>query len=172
MSVLRKVYNLRLYLPAIFMIQVWLIFFSMILSIHLYDGKGKWLWFLYFCWCASREARQGSRQAAFRQYEFLLTRLLRGATYNMSYIERHIDFYSRASREARPGNALENGVGFHFYSHASREARPMRGAFCTQASVFLLTRLIRGATRPLLPVVIKQMHFYTRASCEARLQIQ
>ena len=150
MSVLRKIYNLRLYLPAIFMIQVWLIFSQ---------------WF-----CSSTYKME--KASDFDSYISAGVPLTRRDKDRDKQLSDSTNFYSRASREARPGNALENGVGFHFYSHASREARPMRGAFCTQASVFLLTRLIRGATRPLLPVVIKQMHFYTRASCEARLQIQ
>ena len=101
-------------------------------------------------------------------HQFLLMRLIRGATwlFHQYVIEISIsthaplakrdkdrdkqlsdstNFYSRASCEARPGNALENGVGFHFYSRASREAR-------------LLAEEHR----------IYPAHFYSRPLCEAR----
>ena len=118
---------------------------------------------------ASREARLISFPFQKQLNTFLLTRLSRGATTAIGVcigrflISTHTplarrdlpgrykpieirNFYSHASREARPGSA-----GFHlewddFYSHASREARPFLIECRLVTYAFLLTRLSRGAT--------------------------
>ena len=57
------------------------------------------------------------------------------------------DFYSHASYEAR---LLKEGIAmprFNFYSHASYEARLRIVRSPTTPAGFLLTRLLRGATR-------------------------
>ena len=95
---------------------------------------------------ASCEARQWQVRIKRRRKTFLLTRLMRGATDLTAaciigvYISTHapharrdrsyscmhhwsIHFYSRASCEARPIDAIEDIVDWDFYSRASCEAR-------------------------------------------------
>ena len=79
--------------------------------------------------------------------KFLLTRLLRGATSrDGEVVGEIIDFYSRASYEARLDLSFEK----------------------VPLSKFLLTRLLRGATRPMTEIVETAYDFYSRASYEAR----
>ena len=80
---------------------------------------------------------------------FLLTRLMRGAT-NVTINDNSADnnFYSRASCEARlTPEELALMTNVNFYSRASCEARLRRGILCQRPGTFLLTRLMRGATR-------------------------
>ena len=167
---------------------------------------------------------------------FLLTRLLRGATYfckecsSAFYISTHaplarrdncffkqvsvfVNFYSHASCEARLSvkyrshqqsaisthtplarrdvNGDETALSrVHFYSHASCEARRMFPCLLLELLLFLLTRLLRGATGFLngltengkisthTPLARRdelasydelwRTDFYSHASCEAR----
>ena len=55
-----------------------------------------------------------------------------------------------------------------FYSHASCEARHIEFVILYGLGLFLLTRLLRGATF-LLVLDTYAGHFYSHASCEARL---
>ena len=78
---------------------------------------------------------------------FLLTRLLRGATGELTAMIRAVQ---------------------DFYSHASCEAR--RSCRCCRRyrMKFLLTRLLRGATVTLIIRTNRGQDFYSHASCEAR----
>ena len=79
--------------------------------------------------------------------QFLLTRLLRGATLmGVPLPPVLVNFYSHASCEARQilYYILTNNA--NFYSHASCEARPNYAHMSKIAVKFLLTRLLRGAT--------------------------
>ena len=97
---------------------------------------------------------------------------------------------------ARRDSSVLDGLKsiFNFYSHASCEARPCRTAESTSDSRFLLTRLLRGATSigsfascpsvisthtplarrdPTCSIALQTpQHFYSHASCEARLQYE
>ena len=168
MPVLRKIYNLRLCLPAIFIVKILLVFFSMILSIHLLDGKGKWLWLLYFCWCASREvrlidfmpfvrfinsyscasyeARPSRRMRQLCSKTFLLTRLLRGAT----------------------GPRQSGKTTMLISTHAPLARRDEAQILALATAIFLLTRLLRGATNATFCSLWTHIDFYSRASREAR----
>ena len=78
---------------------------------------------------------------------FLLTRLSRGATERHGFTDNKGDFYSRASREARPAKRLQMlSCSSDFYSRASREARHETAKKTYDKFTFLLTRLSRGAT--------------------------
>ena len=100
-------------------------------------------------------------------------------------------FYSRASCEARRRKRKNLCKRSNFYSRASCEARPdfnhsnpstfaflltrlMRGATRAgnftecQKMGFLLTRLMRGATVNTGNYITDCANFYSRASCEAR----
>ena len=101
---------------------------------------------------------------------FLLTRPMRGATIG--------------------SGSVINGV-FNFYSHASCEARLLLLSAHPDTKQFLLTRLLRGATRKKIPrssairisthtplarrdtrerpYIVVCTDFYSHASCEARL---
>ena len=57
-----------------------------------------------------------------------------------------IDFYSHASCEARQSMSIKFEVNLNFYSHASCEARQMQPEQNANLQLFLLTRLLRGAT--------------------------
>ena len=56
------------------------------------------------------------------------------------------DFYSHASCEARQTGMGGVHAPGYFYSHASCEARLVFFYHCPQTRLFLLTRLLRGAT--------------------------
>ena len=77
---------------------------------------------------------------------FLLTHLLRGATFPFSF---------------------PTGQGRDFYSRTSCEVR--RSSFLSAESVllFLLTHLLRGATFRLCDIITSK-DFYSRTSCEVR----
>ena len=77
---------------------------------------------------------------------FLLTRLLRGATPNRSNWVLNVNFYSRASCEARHVGQLIPFYLDDFYSRASCEARHLWNLIFSLRNPFLLTRLLRGAT--------------------------
>ena len=123
---------------------------------------------------------------------FLLTRLLRGATYlGDKHIATTSNFYSHASYEARLFCKKFNQGDEHFYSHASYEARPGHGKRkpC-RTSISTHTPLARRDSfktdwrycdqyfyshasceaRPFhISHVRCHVHFYSHASCEARL---
>ena len=60
--------------------------------------------------------------------------------------QREINFYSHASCEARPPWRVCLAYRWHFYSHASCEARRLCANISVIPLLFLLTRLLRGAT--------------------------
>ena len=62
---------------------------------------------------------------------------------SLSYLEY---FYSRASCEARPNYIISCPSISNFYSRASCEARPLLLMIFLLILIFLLTRLLRGAT--------------------------
>ena len=118
---------------------------------------------------ASCEARLIPQQRSNRFARFLLTRLMRGATRSREVVlltniisthapharrDGHIraflrsweNFYSRASCEARPPCYGSQCRITHFYSRASCEARLMWSEMQDSNLLFLLTRLMRGAT--------------------------
>ena len=102
-----------------------------------------------------------------------------------------IDFYSHASCEARQSMSIKFEVNLNFYSHASCEARQMQPEQNANLQLFLLTRLLRGATHDQrkyntyryisthTPLARRDyggtdesfpiLDFYSHASCEARL---
>ena len=77
-------------------------------------------------------------------------------------------FYSHASCEARLLRSLNATEDKNFYSHASCEARQLLCGPFVAPGVFLLTRLLRGATFVLSIFWIPDKNFYSHASCEAR----
>ena len=125
-------------------------------------------------------------------FTFLLTRLLRGATVaRTSFLWAHsISTHTPLARRDSRLN-FERSILIYFYSHASCEARPtcicckaycilflltrlLRGATLMHTSLrrnlpFLLTRLLRGATKQNQHKTESQHNFYSHASCEARL---
>ena len=142
---------------------------------------------------ASCEARRKVLCTICVPARFLLTRLLRGATNTEEQRDSiTTDFYSRASCEARPAQFLRSlNRQQNFYSRASCEARRIFRTFVNHNRKFLLTRLLRGATKmetdqkflyqflltrllrgatPILQIWnFCKLNFYSRASCEARL---
>ena len=98
---------------------------------------------------ASCEARHDPAVAETELQKFLLTRLLRGATNTEEQRDSiTTDFYSRASCEARPAQFLRSlNRQQNFYSRASCEARRIFRTFVNHNRKFLLTRLLRGATK-------------------------
>ena len=103
-------------------------------------------------------------------FTFLLTRLLRGATVaRTSFLWAHsISTHTPLARRDSRLN-FERSILIYFYSHASCEARPT--CICCKAYciLFLLTRLLRGATNNREILVTMTFDFYSHASCEARL---
>ena len=94
-----------------------------------------------------RGATGGAPGILHRLNSFLLTRLLRGATEKAFKTFNAVsDFYSHASCEARRLFWLCLAVADDFYSHASCEARRSITRHIIRALQFLLTRLLRGAT--------------------------
>ena len=89
--------------------------------------------------------------------------------WKLKNISCRMDLYSRASCVARRKNDRLAAENNNFYSRASCEARPLMLPYPSLLILFLLTRLLRGATHGkgrkdrLVP------NFYSRASCEARL---
>ena len=123
----------------------------------------------YFYSHASCEARLFPWSGVFTSMRFLLTRLLRGATqpyqindencgisthtplarrdyYKYHRTQNPCHFYSHASCEARQAKKQQCQELKHFYSHASCEARHERILRNMFIIIFLLTRLLRGAT--------------------------
>ena len=140
---------------------------------------------------ASCEARRTGAGRCHPRTRFLLTRLLRGATNPFVVMQKSSGyFYSRASCEARRGRVFARNKMKNFYSRASCEARRRTAKLLHQQRKFLLTRLLRGATRQQIqydlyrtisthaPLARRDQyrqcqkkgynHFYSRASCEAR----
>ena len=141
---------------------------------------------------ASYEARPYGLWGTEEAFAFLLTRLIRGATISPSEYSAIKNFYSRASYEARLSqSAVDTLIFLDFYSRASYEARRqmevlkifrclflltrlIRGAtllslfFSFLILIFLLTRLIRGATDSAASLIRRMENFYSRASYEAR----
>ena len=100
-------------------------------------------------------------------------------------------FYSHAPCGARPAHWRPQPVHLDFYSHASCEARHLRNGILCLWIPFLLTRLLRGATNNIRNNMVAleisthtplarrddakmrqtslSYHFYSHASCEARL---
>ena len=111
--------------------------------------------------------------------------------YLMGWDSDNSHFYSRASCEARRGIGSQNLFKTNFYSRASCEARQEMRICPRFLYLFLLTRLLRGATSASFihdiikkisthaPLARRDQHaqirrafcfyFYSRASCEARL---
>ena len=118
---------------------------------------------------ASCEARQEMRICPRFLYLFLLTRLLRGAT-SASFIHDIIKKISTHAPLARRDQhaQIRRAFCFYFYSRASCEARlsPYTDSFTF--ALFLLTRLLRGATDCCSMAFATSSYFYSRASCEAR----
>ena len=120
---------------------------------------------------ASCEARLSPYTDSFTFALFLLTRLLRGATWiillvcMMFIISTHAPL---ARRDVTCGTEYSTS-GNHFYSRASCEARRLSKIRMTINGKFLLTRLLRGATKGLEGKSRLLAYFYSRASCEARL---
>ena len=84
------------------------------------------------------------------------------------YIEE--DFYSRASCEARLNLKFCEEILCNISTHAPHARRDfIRNAYIINSVRFLLTRLMRGATYNAYCLLISDKHFYSRASCEARL---
>ena len=81
------------------------------------------------------------------------------------------DFYSRTSCEVRPRTQDNLYHGFHFYSRTSCEVRPLRSGYQFRQKRFLLTHLMRGATRISFSVLSSNPNFYSRTSCEVRLDV-
>ena len=78
---------------------------------------------------------------------FLLTRLLRGATKTTRRHQHDSKFLlTRLLRGATSDGAADHRRSRDFYSHASCEARPDQPGSRPAAGEFLLTRLLRGAT--------------------------
>ena len=98
---------------------------------------------------------------------FLLTHLLRGATSTalsrsgFALISTHTPLARRDSAQTAVFCIWEG-----FYSHASCEARHNRSRCEQLFELFLLTRLMRGATLCALSLSISYQYFYSRASCE------
>ena len=100
---------------------------------------------------ASCEARPYLSSAWIDEDKFLLTRLLRGATVARYIMKKHLgNFYSHASCEARLEKCGYDFFYEDFYSHASCEARRYWGSRIKTIEEFLLTRLLRGATKSTL----------------------
>ena len=123
--------------------------------------------------------------------QFLLTRLLRGATSGLTNVLRKciISTHTPLARRDFTFSICYTGV-VHFYSHASCEARRHDSYVTEPTNTFLLTRLLRGATkklvryiirnsisthtplarrdRPFFQIELSQSDFYSHASCEAR----
>ena len=104
---------------------------------------------------------------------FLLTRLSRGATTYVlgegaiSYISTHAPL----ARRDTTGTLVAPPLG-HFYSRASREARPGYGSRCFISAKFLLTRLSRGATTVMSFVSPTDQFLLTRLSRGATLLVR
>ena len=83
--------------------------------------------------------------------EFLLTRLLRGATGVQKRVWGFEIISTHAPLTRRDGVSNgTNGLYIHFYSRASYEARLRRFPDILNPQKFLLTRLLRGATNRIL----------------------
>ena len=78
------------------------------------------------------------------------------------------NFYSHASCEARRKISLGVSAVSNFYSHASCEARQALNSSTESGSQFLLTRLLRGATRSDSTSRCSWKDFYSHAPCGAR----
>ena len=140
---------------------------------------------------ASCEARPRSCSSAVMVRQFLLTRLLRGAT-PLLFISCHgppisthtplarrdldslskksvwYNFYSHASCEARQSPSWSDIVANNFYSHASCEARP---ALPTDTTTALNISTHTPLARRDITINISERtlsNFYSHASCEAR----
>ena len=123
--------------------------------------------------------------------QFLLTRLLRGATPRPMMRSSAIRISTHAPLARRDPFLLTEWIPYtDFYSRASCEARLIAAVGGVFFPVFLLTRLLRGATPTPSPETPPQpisthaplarrdyykcrkihylFHFYSRASCEAR----
>ena len=123
---------------------------------------------------------------------FLLTRLMRGATVISDSDEFGNKISTHAPHARRDNSMVEKmAAEINFYSRASCEARQERTMNTVVNVRFLLTRLMRGAT-PLAGIIEQEftisthapharrdniiknpmyrvIDFYSRASCEARL---
>ena len=106
-------------------------------------------------------------------WQFLLTRLLRGATVTRSVrCTDPLCFYSHASCEARPSFYF---VGKHrpVSTHTPLARRDdHRKRHPGREKKFLLTRLLRGATSVPFHMNLRFLRFYSHASCEARLKLE
>ena len=121
--------------------------------------------------------------------KFLLTRLLRGATSESEVLSDRIMISTHTPLARRDtSSSVQRRWGGDFYSHASCEARPGAASFRKTCDRFLLTRLLRGATRRLrlrqVPFLLTRLlrgatkskfryrhqlkHFYSHAPCGAR----
>ena len=80
-------------------------------------------------------------------FQFLLTRLLRGATQIKAVRQKGKDISTHTPLARRDRKSVRTlGRIWYFYSHASCEARLNFLRFPLLGLVFLLTRLLRGAT--------------------------
>ena len=96
---------------------------------------------------ASYEARPARNWRRHQFLQFLLTRLIRGATYSPLNVCQDVEISTHAPHTRRDQRGTGGGISFYnFYSRASYEAR--RRTVCCRGgqAEFLLTRLIRGAT--------------------------
>ena len=127
---------------------------------------------MYFYSHASCEARLEYYAGFNAKTAFLLTRLLRGATWSTDETESLYDISTHTPLARRDDlRVLSPKLALDFYSHASCEARHLRKISINALNAFLLTRLLRGATSDPERLKEKLTDFYSHASCEARRQV-
>ena len=96
---------------------------------------------------ASYEARRHGANGSRRTGRFLLTRLLRGATYEQFRNPQNMLISTHTPLTRRDAELPADQISDrNFYSHASYEARHAFAFIGKSTFSFLLTRLLRGAT--------------------------